>query len=100
MNLVFPMIVAMKYQSGTSNVQNKIIYQSNRSFNIPPSLGIPLAFDAFSFPGWREFHELSPPGGGAFDHQSDQITGLDFMLQVVLITPGLINHDGDGRGKL
>ena len=64
MNLVFPMIVPVKYQSGTSNVQNKIMYQSNRSFNIPPSPGIPLAFDAFSFPGWREFHELSPPGVG------------------------------------
>ena len=71
MNLVSPMIVPVKYQSGTSNVQNKIMYQSNRSFNIPPpSPGIPLAFDPFSFPGWREFHELSPPGGGAFNHHS------------------------------
>ena len=30
------------------------MYQSNRSFNIPPP-SIPRAFDAFSCPGGREF---------------------------------------------
>ena len=32
------------------------MYQSNRSFNIPPPpLGIPRAFDVLSCPGGREF---------------------------------------------
>ena len=41
---------------------NKVyfMYQSNRSFNIPPSPpGIPQAFDAFSCPGGREFFHPS-----------------------------------------
>ena len=45
-----------------------IMYQSNRSLNIPP--GIPGAFDFFSCPGGRGFDELSLPGGGEFDHYS------------------------------
>ena len=36
-----------------------VMYQSNRSFNIPPPPGIPRAFDAFSFPGGREFDHHS-----------------------------------------
>ena len=44
-----------------------IMYQSNRSFDIPPR-GIPRAFDAFSCPGGREFDEPLI-GGGEFDRQ-------------------------------
>ena len=44
------------------------MYQSNQSFNIPPTpppLGIPWAFDTFSCPGGREFDdELSHLGVG------------------------------------
>ena len=47
-----------------------IMYQSNRSSNIPPPPNIPQAFDVFSCSGGREFNELSLPGGGAFDHYS------------------------------
>ena len=42
-----------------------IMYQSNRSFNIPRPLGIPRAFDDFSCPGRREFDHRRLPGGGA-----------------------------------
>ena len=38
---------------------SRFMYQSNRSFNIPPPLGIPRAFDAFSCPGGREFDHHS-----------------------------------------
>ena len=41
-----------------------LMYQSNRSLNIPPPPGIPRAFDVFSCPGGREFDELSLPGVG------------------------------------
>ena len=44
-----------------------IMYQSNRSLNIPPP-GIPRAIDVFFCPGGREFDELNLPGGGEFDH--------------------------------
>ena len=65
------------------------MYQSNRSFNIlPPPPGIPQTFDTFSSPGGREF-----------DHHSywvrNVLASLDFMLRVVLIPRGLINHVGD-----
>ena len=36
------------------SISTSVMYQSNRSFNIPPS-GIPRAFDVFSCPGGREF---------------------------------------------
>ena len=42
-----------------------IMYQSNRSLNIPPPPNIPQAFDVFSCPGGWEFNESSLPGGGA-----------------------------------
>ena len=42
-----------------------VMYQSNRSLNIP--LGIPRALDVFCCPGGRKFDELSFPQGGAFD---------------------------------
>ena len=67
------------------------MYQSNRSFNIAP--GTPWAFDAFFCPGRREFDHHSKGAGNL-------ITSLDFMLRVVLIPHGLINHGGDGRDKL
>ena len=67
------------------------MYQSNRSFNIPP--GIPRAFDAFSC-----------SVGRAFDHHSlgvrNLIANIDVMLRVALIPRGLINHGGDGGDKL
>ena len=57
--------------------REEVMYQSTRSFNIPP--GIPRAFDAFSC-----------PEGRAFDHHSkgvgNLIASLDFMLRVVLIS--------------
>ena len=57
-----------------------VMYQSNRSFNIPP--GIPRAFDAFSCPvGWE------------FDHPQrvgNLITSLDIMLRVALISRGFV----------
>ena len=57
-----------------------IMYQSNRTFNIPP--GITRAFDAFPC-----------PGGRAFDHYSlgvgNLIASLDIMLRVALISRGL-----------
>ena len=39
------------------NLTDELMYQSNRSFNIPPPSppGIPRAFDGFSCPGRREF---------------------------------------------
>ena len=40
---------------GTTISYVKVMYQSNRSFNIPPPRGIPRAFDASSWPGGREF---------------------------------------------
>ena len=46
----------------------ELMYQSNRSLNIPP--GIPRAFDVFCYPVGREFDELSLPREGAFDHYS------------------------------
>ena len=71
------------------------MYQSNRSLNIPPP-GLPRAFDVSSCPGGREFDELSLSRGGAFNHYSqgvgNLITSLDFMLRVVLIPRGVINH--------
>ena len=64
----------------------RLMYQSNRSFNIPPPP--PRAFDAFSC-----------PRGRGFDHHSkgvgNLITSLDIMLRVALIPRGLINHGGD-----
>ena len=49
----------------------RVMYRSNRSFNIPPPLpGIPRAFDTF-FPGRREFdYQSLPAGGGEFDPQA------------------------------
>ena len=43
------------------------MYWSNPSFNMPPPLGIPRAFDTFAVPGRREFDHQSLPGGGEFD---------------------------------
>ena len=64
-----------KYICSTQLIDCKytaVMYQSNRSFNIPP--GIPRAFDAFSCPGGREF-----------DHHSwgvgNLITSLDVTLR-------------------
>ena len=60
----------------SSAFNNNLMYQSNQSLNILPP-GIPPAFDVFSYPGGREFDELSLPGvghlitahgGGEFDH--------------------------------
>ena len=45
------------------NVALKIMYRSNRSFNMPPP-GIPRAFDTFAVPGRREFDYQSLPGVG------------------------------------
>ena len=41
-----------------------IMYQSNRSFNIPPPPGIPRAFDVFSCPGGGNLINLIFPGVG------------------------------------
>ena len=52
------------------------MYQSNRSFNIPPHPpppGIPRAFEAFSCPGGREF-----------DHHSSGVGNLIASLDVML----------------
>ena len=68
------------------------MYQSNRSFNIPPG-HIPHAFDAFSWPGGREFDHHSKGVGNL-------ITSLNIMLRVALIPSGLINQGGDGGDKL
>ena len=61
------------------------MYQSNRSLNIPPTPGIPQAFDVFCCPWGREFDELSLPQGRAFDHYSyvvgNLIASFDFMLR-------------------
>ena len=46
-----------------NEVRSQLMYQSNRSLNIPPP-GIPRAFDVFSCPGGREFDERSLPGVG------------------------------------
>ena len=55
-----------------------LLYQSNRSFNIPP-----------------------PPPPAYPRHLIDVlITSLDIMLAVALIPRGLITHGGDGGGKL
>ena len=43
--------------------QSCLMYQSNRSFNMPPP-GIPRAFDTFAVPGRREFDYQSLPRGG------------------------------------
>ena len=43
------------------------MYRSNRSFNIPPSPGIPWAFDTFAIPGRREFDYQSLQGDGEFE---------------------------------
>ena len=48
----------------------ELMYQANRSLNIPPPRAYPRAFDAFPCPGVREFDELSLPGDGAFDQHS------------------------------
>ena len=48
-------------------LNSNVMYQSNRSLNIPP--GIPRAFDVFCCPVGREF-ELSLLRDGAFDHYS------------------------------
>ena len=48
-----------------------VMYQSNRSFNIPP--GTPRTFDAFSCPGGREF-----------DHHSLGVGNLIASLDVLL----------------
>ena len=58
-----------KHKLFPSNYYRYLMYQSNRSLNIPPP-GIPRAFDVFSCPRGREFDELSFPGGGEFDHYS------------------------------
>ena len=56
------------------------------------------------FPAQKGGRELSVPGDGAFDHHSygveNLIASLDFMLQVVLIPHGLLNHGRDGGDKL
>ena len=68
-----------------------LMYQSNRSLNIPP--GIPRAFD-----------ELSLPGGGEFDHCShgvgNLIASLDFTFRVALIPRGVIRSDKSWRSQL
>ena len=68
-----------------------LMYQSNRSLNIPPSK--PRTFDAFPC-----------PGGRAFDYHSwglvNLIASLDYILRVALIPRGLVNHGGDGGDKL
>ena len=42
----------------------RIMYRSNRSFNMPPPPGIPRAFDTFAVPGRREFDYQSSRGWG------------------------------------
>ena len=42
----------------------EVMYQSNRSFNIPPPPGIPRAFDVFSCPGGGNLINLIFPGAG------------------------------------
>ena len=74
----------------TESFHGMVMYQSNRSFNIPP--GIPRAFDAFSCPGGREF-DHQPQGLG------NLIISLNVMIRVALIPHGLMNvihHGGDG----
>ena len=56
-------MVLLFFKSGRNQF---VMYQSNRTFNIPP--GIPPAFDVFSCLGGREFDELSLPGDRAFDY--------------------------------
>ena len=60
-----------------------MMYRSNRSFNMPPTPGIPRAFDTFAVPGRREFDYLSLPGGGEFDPNALGVGNLnctfDFM---------------------
>ena len=62
--------VVLHSQFSFENVE--IMYQSNRSLNIPPPppTGILWTFDVFSCPGRRKFDELSLPGDGVFDHYS------------------------------
>ena len=71
----------------------QLMYQSNRSLNIPP--GHTLGIWRLSCPRGREFDELSLPGGGAFDHYSqgvgNLIASLNFILRIALIP----NHGGD-----
>ena len=74
----------------------ELMYQSNRSLNIPP--GIPRAFDVFCCPGGREFDELSFPGAGHLitTHRRWGIWSLaSISCYVALIPRGVINHGGD-----
>ena len=75
------------------------MYQSNRSFNIPP--GHTPGIDAISCPGGREFDHRSLPRGGAFDHHllgvGNLIASLHFMSRVPLIPRELTNHCGDSK---
>ena len=52
---VHVLLIRQNILGGRRWVAVGVMYQSNRSFNIPPPPGIPRAFDVFSCPGGREF---------------------------------------------
>ena len=74
---------------------NKLMYQSKPSFNILPSGHTHLHLALF--PAWEgeNLMNLEFPGVG-FDHHSwgvgNLIASLHFMLRVMLIPHGLMNH--------
>ena len=71
-----------------------IMYQSNRSLNIPPlPPGIPWAFNVFCCPVGREFDELSLPRGGAFDHYAQGAGNLIARFDVMLRRADSMWHD-------
>ena len=58
----------------------KVMYRSNRSFNIRPPRGTPRAFDIFVVSGRREFYYQSLPGGGEFDPHTKGMGNLNRSL--------------------
>ena len=75
-----------------------VMYQSNRSLNIPP--GIPRAFDVFCCPGGREFDVVFPGAGHLIITHREGGWGIRSLALIscyVALTPhGVINH---GREK-
>ena len=67
-----------------SLIGQELMYQSNRSFNMPPP-GTPRALDTFAVPGRREFDDQSLPGGGEFDPHALGVGNLNCTLDYMLI---------------
>ena len=74
------------------------MYQSNRSFNLPPPRAYPGHLMSFPAQEGGNLINLVFPGW-AFDHYSlgvgNLIASFDFMLRVALIPRGVINHGED-----